>query len=85
VGIVLTQLRWLRQLRNPSKLDPGIAWILGYDLQLEAPNALQRSIRFLDHWDDRRALEFGAIHLCSTQCLDEYLRTSKVVKNSSAR
>ncbi|MFY9529846.1 MAG: hypothetical protein WAR24_13130, partial [Candidatus Acidiferrales bacterium] len=24
-------------------------------------------------WDDRRALEIGAIHLCSMQCRDDYL------------
>ncbi len=38
---------------------------LGYDVEMQSPNALQRSMRFLDHWDDRRVLELGAIHFCS--------------------
>ena len=49
-------------------------WVLGYDLQSESSNAVSRSIRFLDHWDDRRALELGAIHLCSDKCKQNYLR-----------
>ena len=49
-------------------------WILGYDLQSESPNAVSRSIRFVDHWDDRRVLELGTIHLCSDRCRQNYLR-----------
>jgi len=52
-------------------------WILGYDLQVEAPNAVQRSIRFLDRWDDRRVLELGAIHLCSQECRDKYVAKTR--------
>ncbi len=36
--------------------DPRTEWILGYDLQVETPSALQRSIRFLDRWDNRAAI-----------------------------
>jgi len=63
--------------KKPDKLASGIEWILGYDLELEGPNALQRSIRILEHWDDRRVTEFGAIHLCSAQCRDRYLANSE--------
>jgi hypothetical protein len=52
-------------------------WILGFDLQAETPTALQRSIRFLDRWDDRRVLELGAIHLCSDKCKEQYVRRSR--------
>lgn len=52
-------------------------WILGWDLQSESQHAVQRSIRFLDHWDDRRVCELGAIHLCSAECRDEYIGKSK--------
>jgi hypothetical protein len=38
---------------------------------------VQRSIRFLDRWDDRRVLELGAIHLCSQACREKYLKRSK--------
>ena len=55
----------------------GTEWILGYDLQSETPSSVQRAIRFLDHWEDRRVLELGAIHLCSEACKDAYVRRSK--------
>jgi hypothetical protein len=61
---------------NSKKLNAE-EWILGYDLQVESPNAVQRSIRFLDRWDDRRVLELGAIHLCSEGCREKYLKRSK--------
>ncbi len=62
---------------RPETLPSNREWVLGYDLELEAPNAVQRSIRFLDRWDNRRVLELGAIHLCSLQCRDEYLARSR--------
>jgi hypothetical protein len=72
--------------QRPEKLEPGVEWILGYDLQLVGPNALQRSIRFLERWDDRRALEIGAVHLCSLQCKDEYMAQGVVEgKKASGR
>ncbi len=57
---------------RPERLPAGEEWILGYDIELESPNAVQRSLRFLDRWDDRRVMEFGAIHICSEQCKQEY-------------
>ncbi len=61
---------------RPERLPVGEEWILGYDIEIESANAVQRSLRFLDRWDDRRVLEFGAIHICSEECKAEY-RTSK--------
>ena len=29
-------------------------WVLGYDVEMQSPNSLQRSMRFLERWDDRR-------------------------------
>jgi len=52
-------------------------WVLGYDLEVESPNALQRSMRFLDHWDNRRVLELGAIHFCSAACKEKYISAAK--------
>jgi len=49
-------------------------WLLGWDLQVENKSGVQRSIRFLDKWDDRRIAELGAIHLCSQTCREGYLR-----------
>lgn len=62
--------------QKADKLPANTEWILGYDLESETPKSVQRSIRLLDRWDDRRVLEFGAIHLCSIQCRDEYLKQS---------
>jgi hypothetical protein len=53
------------------------SWILGYDIEVENANALQRSLRFLNRWDDARVLELGAIHLCSEKCKDEYIRKAR--------
>lgn len=56
---------------------PGREWILGYDLEIESPWRLQRSVRFLDKWDDRRVLELGSIHFCSEDCKGEYVARSR--------
>ncbi len=53
------------------------AWILGYDIEVENANALQRSLRFLSRWDDARLLELGAIHLCSEKCKDQYIKDAR--------
>lgn len=53
------------------------SWILGYDIEVENANALQRSLRFLSRWDDTRVLELGAIHLCSEKCKDQYIKDAR--------
>ena len=55
----------------------GGGWVLGYDLEVQSPNALQRSMRFLDHWDNRRVMELGAVHFCSAACKDKYINAAK--------
>jgi hypothetical protein len=52
-------------------------WILGYDLESESLSAVSRTVRFLDRWDSRRALELGAIHLCSEECREKYLTKAR--------
>ena len=52
-------------------------WVLGYDLEVQSTNALQRSMRFLERWDNRRVLELGAIHFCSVACKDKYINAAK--------
>jgi len=54
-------------------------WVLGYDIEVENANALQRSLRFLSRWDDARVLELGAIHLCSEKCKDQYIKEARAV------
>ncbi len=41
--------------KRPERLPANTEWILGYDLETETPKSVQRSIRLLDHWDDRRS------------------------------
>lgn len=53
------------------------SWILGYDIEIENPNALQRSLRFLTRWDDARVLELGSIQLCSEKCKDHYIKDAR--------
>jgi hypothetical protein len=55
------------------------SWVLGYDIEVENANALQRSLRFLSRWDDARVLELGAIHLCSQKCKDNYIKEARAV------
>jgi hypothetical protein len=66
-------------VRRPNQeIRNGDGWIMGWDLLTESSYAVQRSIRFLDHWDDRRIAELGAIHFCSVECKDDYLKGSRV-------
>ncbi|HEX2328996.1 MAG TPA: hypothetical protein VHN74_09740 [Candidatus Angelobacter sp.] len=62
---------------DSSKRLRDDTWILGYDIEVENPNALQRSLRFLGRWDDARVLELGAIHLCSEKCKEDYIRKAR--------
>lgn len=62
---------------KPTDTIKDDGWILGTDLEVETAHALQRSIRFLDRWDDRRVLELGAIHFCCEECRDDYVSRSR--------
>jgi hypothetical protein len=50
-------------VRNPRQQE----WILGYDLRVDTPQTVSRSISFFDRWDDSRILQRGAIHFCSLE------------------
>jgi hypothetical protein len=62
-------------------------WILGYDLRLDTPETVSRSISFFDRWDDSGILQRGAIHFCSPECKQAYLvaNTSKGKASVKAR
>jgi len=49
-------------------------WILGYDLEAQTTRSVQRSIRFLDRWDDAHVLDLGAIQVCCEKCKNAYIR-----------
>jgi len=61
-------------VEHPKNKSP---WIQGYDLRSESPRMVQHSVRLLDRWDDRRIAEFGAVHFCSEECKNKYLRRQK--------
>jgi hypothetical protein len=63
---------------NTEKRNGHSDWLQGYDLISESPTSVQHSIRFLERWDDRRIAEFGAIHFCSVDCRDKYMKKAKV-------
>ena len=62
---------------NDETRNSDPEWILGWDLISESTNAVQRSIRFLDRWDNRRVAEFGAIHFCCPECREEYITANR--------
>lgn len=62
---------------KPATGKPSHQWVLGYDVEVESPWRLQRSVRFLDKWDDRRVLELGAIHFCCEDCKEQYLARTR--------
>ena len=68
------------KVRPPSdKRIANDSWVLGYDIEMENANALQRSLRFLSRWDDSRLLEIGSIQLCSEKCKDQYISDARAV------
>ncbi|HWX55319.1 MAG TPA: hypothetical protein VN176_12075 [Verrucomicrobiae bacterium] len=68
------------KLKPPSDTRIGdYPWLLGYDIEIERANALQRSLRFLPRWDNARILELGSIHLCSDACKEKYIRKASAV------
>ena len=56
-------------VKSPRQQD----WILGYDLGVDTPQTVSRSISFFDRWDDAQVLQRGAIHLCSPECKQNYV------------
>jgi len=68
-------------VRSPRQQD----WILGYDLMLDTPQTVSRSISFFDTWNDSRILQRGAIHFCSPECKEAYVAANSVNKKMPAR
>ena len=68
-----------KKTRRPNgEKRNGHEWILGWDLVSESAHGVQRSIRLLDRWDDRRMAEFGAVHFCSEDCKDKYINRNRL-------
>jgi hypothetical protein len=52
-------------------------WILGFDVQVEGQRTMSRSLVFADNWDEKRAIEWSAIHLCSEACKQKYMKLTR--------
>ena len=52
-------------------------WILGFDVQVEGERVMKRSLVFADGWDEKRAIEWSAIHLCSETCKQKYMKLTR--------
>jgi hypothetical protein len=68
-------------VKNPRQQE----WILGYDLRVDTPQTVSRSISFFDRWDDSRILQRGAIHFCSLECKQAYIAENSMNKKMSRR
>jgi hypothetical protein len=52
----------------------GETWILGYAADRLGVRAARREVTFSPAWDENRAVQWFAIHLCSEECKDTYLQ-----------
>jgi hypothetical protein len=52
-------------------------WILGFDVQVEGERVMKRSLVFADAWEDERAIEWTAIHICSDACKQKYMKLTR--------
>lgn len=69
-------LQYLCEICRNVKAE-GQAWILGFDVQTEGQRAVTRSLVFADRWDENRANDWTAIHLCSEACKQKYLKLTR--------
>lgn len=51
-------------------------WLLGFDTpSASAPGG--RDVKFLGKWEQRRALDPGAVHVCGANCRDQYIENAR--------
>lgn len=51
----------------------GETWILGFAADRLGVRAARREVTIAPAWDENRAVQWFAIHLCSEECKDTYL------------
>lgn len=49
-------------------------WILAFDVQVEGQQVMSRSLVFANGWDEQRAIDWSAVHLCSEACKQKYIK-----------
>ena len=55
----------------------GQEWTLGFDIQVEGKRVIRRSLVFANSWDEKRAIDWSAIHLCSEGCKQRYMKLTR--------
>ena len=50
-------------------------WLLGFDIPA-ASAPMKRNIKFLERWEERRALDPGAVHFCCEGCKKTYVESA---------
>lgn len=53
--------------------NTGDPWIMGFAAENIGVTAARREVTIADHWDDRAAREWLAVHFCSDECRAEYM------------
>lgn len=48
-------------------------WIMGFAAENIGVTAARREVTIADHWDDRSAREWLAVHFCSDDCRADYM------------
>jgi len=51
----------------------GEAWIMGFAAENIGVTAARREVTIADHWDDRAARQWLAVHFCSDDCRADYM------------
>ncbi len=54
--------------------DPSEIWILGMAAEALGVTAARREVSIISIWDRERAIHPFAVHFCSEECKDNYIR-----------
>jgi hypothetical protein len=54
--------------------DPDEVWIVGLAAEAVGVTAARREVSIVSVWDRERAVHPLAVHFCSEECKDEYMR-----------
>lgn len=66
-------LQYLCEVCHKVKADRQ-EWILAFDVQVEGQQVMSRSLVFANAWDEQRAIDWSAVHLCSETCKQKYIK-----------
>ena len=53
--------------------NTGETWVMGFAAENIGVTAARREVTIADHWDDRGAREWLAVHFCCDECRADYM------------